>query len=84
MSNKSALENVRLPQINTTLPGPEAMKIVERDHQFISPSYTRTYPLAVKRGRGAMLEANHGEVPFLSANEEPSGPSGLQGTDNRD
>jgi 4-aminobutyrate aminotransferase len=67
MSNKSALENVRLPQINTTLPGPEAMKIVERDHQFISPSYTRTYPLAVKRGRGAMLEDVDGNV-FLDFN----------------
>ena len=26
------------------------------DHQYISPSYTRDYPLVAKRGRGAIVE----------------------------
>jgi 4-aminobutyrate aminotransferase len=67
MSTKIALEDARIPQIRTELPGPEARKIVDRDHQFISPSYTRTYPLAVARGRGAMLEDVDGNV-FLDFN----------------
>ncbi len=67
MSNKIALENARLPQITTTLPGPKAQKIVARDSEYVSPSYTRTYPLAVQRGRGAMLEDVDGNV-FLDFN----------------
>jgi 4-aminobutyrate aminotransferase len=67
MSTRRALEDARLPQIRTKLPGPEARKIVDRDHQYISPSYTRTYPLAVARGRGAMLEDADGNV-FLDFN----------------
>lgn len=67
MSRKSLLENANLPQINTSLPGPKAQEIVARDQAYISPSYTRTYPLAVQRGRGAMLEDVDGNV-FLDFN----------------
>jgi 4-aminobutyrate aminotransferase len=45
-----------LPQLVTPLPGPRAQAIIERDHQVLSPSYTRGYPLVVKRGEGAILE----------------------------
>lgn len=67
MSSKKALEDARLPSIRTELPGPEARKIVDRDHKYISPSYTRTYPLAVSRGRGAMIEDADGNI-FLDFN----------------
>ena len=67
MSSKITLEDARLPHIRTELPGPEARRIVDRDHKYISPSYTRTYPLAVARGRGAMLEDADGNV-FLDFN----------------
>jgi len=43
------------PEIRTALPGPKARKLIEKDKQFISPSYTRTYPLVVERGRGVYL-----------------------------
>ena len=45
-----------LPHILTSLPGPKARAIIERDQQVISPSYTRSYPLVAVRGDGAMVE----------------------------
>jgi 4-aminobutyrate aminotransferase len=48
--------NNKLPQIKTPLPGPEAQKVLALDKQFISPSYTRDYPLVVKRGEGMIVE----------------------------
>ncbi|MBZ5546108.1 MAG: aminotransferase class III-fold pyridoxal phosphate-dependent enzyme, partial [Acidobacteriia bacterium] len=46
----------RLPKIKTLLPGPEAKKTLDLDHQFVSPSYTRDYPLVVRRGEGMIVE----------------------------
>jgi 4-aminobutyrate aminotransferase len=47
---------MKLPHLVTALPGPKAKQIVDRDHQILSPSYTRDYPLVAKRGRGALIE----------------------------
>jgi 4-aminobutyrate aminotransferase len=44
------------PRILTTLPGPRASAWLERDRAVMSPSYTRTYPLVVRRAKGAMVE----------------------------
>jgi 4-aminobutyrate aminotransferase len=44
------------PKIMTQLPGPEAKKILEKDKQYISQSYTRVYPLVVKRAEGVWVE----------------------------
>ena len=44
------------PKIKTRLPGPKAQKVLQGDAQYISPSYTRSYPLVAKRGRGVMIE----------------------------
>jgi len=45
------------PRIRTDkLPGPKAAKWIARDERVTSPSYTRTYPLVVKRARGVMIE----------------------------
>jgi 4-aminobutyrate aminotransferase len=52
----AAGKNGREPNIRTVLPGPKAKKVLAEDKQFVSPSYTRAYPLVVKRGRGAMVE----------------------------
>ncbi|HWF46084.1 MAG TPA: acetyl ornithine aminotransferase family protein [Bryobacteraceae bacterium] len=48
--------NPLLPELVTSLPGPKAAEIIERDRRVLSPSYTRGYPLVVKRGEGAMVE----------------------------
>jgi 4-aminobutyrate aminotransferase len=44
------------PVIRTALPGPNAKRAVEADDRLISPSYTRSYPLVAKRGRGVVVE----------------------------
>jgi 4-aminobutyrate aminotransferase len=46
----------KFPHLVTALPGPQAKKLVDRDHHVVSPSYTRDYPLVAKTGRGAMVE----------------------------
>ncbi len=46
----------RLPEIKTPLPGPEAAKVLALDHKYVSPSYTRDYPLVVRRGEGMIVE----------------------------
>ena len=45
-----------LPKLVTSLPGPKAKAIIDRDDQVISPSYTRSYPLVAERGKGAIVE----------------------------
>ena len=47
---------LKLPRLQTQLPGPNAKRVLERDAKFMSPSYTRDYPLVAKRGRGAIVE----------------------------
>src|SRR5208283_2378877 len=44
------------PKLRTPLPGPRAKAAVEADGRLISPSYTRSYPLVARRGRGVRIE----------------------------
>ncbi|NYF80071.1 acetyl ornithine aminotransferase family protein [Granulicella arctica] len=44
------------PKLVAPLPGPRAQKIVAEDESLMSPSYTRSYPLVVKRGYGCRIE----------------------------
>ena len=43
------------PKIKTTLPGPNARRVVEGDERIVSPSYTRSYPLVARKGRGVVI-----------------------------
>ena len=43
------------PRIKTALPGPNAKRVLARDEQYISPSYTRSYPLVAKSGKGIVI-----------------------------
>ena len=52
----------KTPRLITALPGPKAKEIVDRDAKFMSPSFTRDYPLVAKSGRGAMVEDVDGNV----------------------
>lgn len=45
-----------VPHILTSLPGPRAQAIIDRDARVLSPSYTRAYPLVISRAEGAMIE----------------------------
>jgi 4-aminobutyrate aminotransferase len=46
---------IRKPRILTALPGPNAKRVLEADEKIISPSYTRSYPLVAKSGRGIVV-----------------------------
>ena len=43
------------PKIKTALPGPNAKRVLAGDEKYISPSYTRSYPLVAKNGRGIVV-----------------------------
>ena len=56
MAAKTETLNSAAPQLKGKVPGPKAKHAVEQDNEFISPSYTRSYPMVAKRGRGAVVE----------------------------
>src|SRR5687768_2113697 len=41
-----------LPSVRQPLPGPKAQQIITEDMTYVSPSYTRGYPLVVESGAG--------------------------------
>lgn len=53
---------IKIPKLVTALPGPKAKQVVERDAKFMSPSFTRDYPMVARSGRGAMVEDVDGNV----------------------
>src|SRR5437667_1765125 len=55
-------DNCTVPRIKTELPGPRAQELLERDQRYMSPSYTRIYPLMVERGSGAVIEDVDGNL----------------------
>jgi 4-aminobutyrate aminotransferase len=57
MATKTATVGTRTigPKIKTALPGPNAKRVLEGDEKYISPSYTRSYPLVAKSGRGIVV-----------------------------
>ena len=50
------------PNLLGPLPGPKAIAIVEADDRLMSPSYTRSYPMVAKSGRGLRVEDVDGNV----------------------
>jgi 4-aminobutyrate aminotransferase len=50
------------PFIRTPLPGPNAKALIDRDRTYVSPSYTRGYPLVIERGTGASVVDVDGNV----------------------
>ena len=45
-----------VPRVAGPIPGPRSAAWLKRDHRVMSPSYTRVYPLVVRRASGAMVE----------------------------
>src|SRR6202012_2663942 len=43
------------PKLKGSLPGPKALAAVAHDDRVISPSYTRSYPLVAKSGKGIRI-----------------------------
>src|SRR3954454_24231782 len=57
-----AFDDRRVPDLKTPPPGPKARALLERDQEYVSPSYTRVYPLVVARGSGAVIEDVDGNL----------------------
>src|SRR5438067_4847983 len=55
-------DNCPVPSLKTALPGPKAQELLQRDQCYMSPSYTRIYPLVVERGSGAVIEDVDGNL----------------------
>jgi 4-aminobutyrate aminotransferase len=52
------------PKLKTAIPGPNARRILAGDEKYISPSYTRSYPMVARRGRGIVVEDVDGNEFF--------------------
>jgi len=52
------------PKLITAIPGPNAKRVLAGDEKYISPSYTRSYPMVAKRGRGIVVEDVDGNEFF--------------------
>ena len=52
----------KVPDIKTALPGPKAAAAIAADDTYISPSYTRGYPMVIARGSGLAAEDVDGNV----------------------
>src|SRR5260370_13253500 len=55
-------DKCQVPNIKTPPPGPRAQSLLERDQHFVSPSYSRIYPLVASRGSGAVIEDVDGNL----------------------
>jgi 4-aminobutyrate aminotransferase len=56
-------EDTPAPRLKTPrLPGPRSAAAIARDERVMSPSYTRMYPLVIRRGRGAVVEDLDGNL----------------------
>src|SRR5216117_3338376 len=55
-------DSIPVPFVQGELPGPKARALLERDQKFMSPSYTRIYPLVCARGSGAVIEDLDGNL----------------------
>jgi 4-aminobutyrate aminotransferase len=55
-------DDCTVPRLQTEIPGPKARALLERDQKYVSPSYTRVYPLVVARGSGAIIEDVDGNL----------------------
>ncbi len=62
MFTVTKFHNIDAPKLITSLPGPKAKAIIDRDQAVTSLSYTREYPLVVKRGEGCLIEDVDGNI----------------------
>jgi 4-aminobutyrate aminotransferase len=53
---------MKLPQINSPLPGPQAAALINIDQNHVSPSYTRDYPLVAEKGDGMWIHDPDGNI----------------------
>jgi 4-aminobutyrate aminotransferase len=59
---EAAMTYAKVPDLKMPLPGPKAKAVIEADDKYISPSYTRGYPMVIVRGKGLAAEDVDGNV----------------------
>ncbi len=52
----------KVPNIQGPLPGPKAKAIIDQDKIYVSPSYTRDFPVVAERGEGCWITDPDGNV----------------------
>ena len=50
------IESIKVPVVRKPLPGPKASEYIRLDGIYVSPSYTRPYPLVVKSANGLWVQ----------------------------
>src|SRR5438094_2153616 len=55
MTTDTMTKTLAGPRIKSALPGPNAKRVLAGDEKYLSPSYTRSYPLVAKSGRGIVI-----------------------------
>ena len=53
---------MKTPMIKTKLPGPKASALIDKDNNFVSPSYTRSYPFVARKAKGLWMEDMDGNL----------------------
>jgi len=53
---------MKMPLIKTKLPGPKARALIDKDNNFVSPSYTRSYPFVARKAQGLWMEDTDGNL----------------------
>ena len=48
-------KNIKKPEIKTALPGQKAKEVLRLESKYVSPSYTRSYPLVIEKGSGVWV-----------------------------
>jgi len=53
---------MKYPVLKMALPGPRASQLIQTDKKFVSPSYTRVYPLVADKAQGLWIEDVDGNL----------------------
>ena len=53
---------MKYPEIRLPLPGPKAAALIRTDSTYVSPSYTRPYPLVAEKGEGMWIRDVDGNL----------------------
>jgi len=53
---------MKFPNIKTPLPGPKAAGLIKIDRNYVSPSYTRGYPLVAEKAKGLWIHDPDGNT----------------------
>jgi 4-aminobutyrate aminotransferase len=56
------MSDVKRPRVNHPLPGPNSKAVIDQDEHFVSPSYTRDFPVVAVKGEGCWIHDPDGNM----------------------